>query len=66
MIKYTDCLRCGSKNTDKTTVNTRISLNYPEEKDYYAGITSQRVITPTDAIICNDCGHIEFYINLTK
>ena len=66
MIKCTDCLRCGSKNIDKIMVNTRISLNYPEEKDYYSGIASQRVITPTNAIVCKDCGHIEFYINWTK
>lgn len=58
MLKYNTCIRCGSDNVDKLMVNTRINLNYPEEKHY--GIVSQRVITPTDALVCKECGHIEF------
>lgn len=64
MNKYDDCIRCGSKNIDIVQVNTRIDLNYPEERRM--GTISQRVINPSDAIVCKDCGHIELFIDITK
>ncbi len=45
-------------------VNSRLSLNYPEEKHY--GLISQKVLNPTDAIVCKECGHIEFIIDWEK
>ena len=64
MIIYDSCIRCNSKNIDKIKVNTCIDLNYPEERRM--GITSQRSINPSDAIVCKDCGHVEFFIDTTK
>ena len=64
MIKYDNCIRCNSKNIDKLSVNTHISLNYPEERSM--GIITQRVLTPTDAMVCKDCGHIELFIDSSK
>ena len=64
MNKYDDCIRCGSKNIDIVQVNTCIDLNYPEERRM--GTISQRVINPSDAIVCKDCGHIELFIDTTK
>lgn len=62
MIKYKNCIRCGSENTDLLFVNGRMPLNYPEEKKLY-GASSQRIINPTDALVCKECGHIEFFID---
>ncbi|MBP3436175.1 MAG: hypothetical protein J6K62_07620 [Clostridia bacterium] len=64
MIKYDTCIRCGSQNVDKLKVNTRVSMNYPEQK--YYGVTGQRVISPTDSLVCKDCGHIELFIDWTE
>ena len=64
MIKYNNCIRCNSENIDKIKVNSIIHLNYPEEKNF--GRTTQKVITPTDAIVCKECGHIEFFIDWDK
>lgn len=64
MIIFDDCIRCGSKNIDKLMVNSRLALNYPEQKEL--GVSFQRVVNPTDAIICKDCGHIELFIDITK
>ncbi len=66
MIKYNTCIRCSSNNVDKLMVNTHISLNYPEEKNRFGTAVSQRIITPTDAMVCKDCGHIELFIDLKK
>ncbi len=63
MIKYNTCIRCGSENLDSLKVNTRISLNYPEQKNLYSGSVSQRILTPTTALVCKDCGHIEFFLD---
>ena len=30
------------------------------------GIITQKVVNPTDAILCKDCGHIELFIDFTK
>ena len=60
MSNHDTCIRCNSKNLDKLFVNIRISLNYPEEKNRYIGVISQKIINPTDALVCKDCGHIEF------
>lgn len=64
MKKYDSCIRCGSQNIDRLMVNSRLSLNYPEEKHY--GLISQKVLNPTDAIVCKECGHIEFIIDWEK
>ena len=66
MIKYDDCIRCGNKNIDKLMVNTRISLNYPEEKSVFTNSISQRILLPTDALVCKECGHIEFFVDFEK
>ena len=65
MIRYKNCIRCGSKNTDLLFVNTRFTLNYPEMKTPY-GVTNQRIVQPTDALICKDCGHVELIIDWDK
>ena len=62
MMKYKNCLRCGSENTDLLSVNTRLALNYTEVKTSY-GVTTQRIVQPTDALVCKDCGHIELIID---
>lgn len=64
MKKYDSCIRCGSQNIDRLMVNSRLSLNYPEEKHY--GFISQKALNPTDAIVCKECGHIEFIIDWEK
>ncbi len=61
---FETCIRCGSERVDKLTVNRRIDLNYPEVKT--AEGIKQRVITPTNALVCQDCGHIEFYMDRKK
>ncbi len=66
MINCKNCLRCGSENTDKLMVNTRINLNYPEEKSVYTRTITQRVVEATDALVCKDCGHIELFIDWEK
>lgn len=66
MVNYDDCIRCGSKNIDKIMVNTRISLNYPEEKSAFTNSISQRILLPTDALVCKECGHIEFFVDFEK
>lgn len=63
MIKFKKCIRCGSEKTDLLFVNTRISLNYPEERSPYGGVISQKTVNPTDALVCKECGHIEFFID---
>lgn len=63
MIKYNSCIRCDSRNVDKLFVNTRIFLNYPEKKNLFTGTVEQRVINPTNALVCRDCGHIELFFD---
>ena len=58
------CIRCNSLNIERCKVNTRISLNGPETK-VFGGI-SQKVYNPTDALICLDCGHIEFLCRIME
>ena len=65
MIEFKNCLRCGSENIAKLKVNARINLNYPEKKIPYGPIT-QKVIEATDALVCEECGHIEFFIDWQK
>ena len=64
MIKYNTCIRCGNENIDKLLINTRVSLNYPEEKHF--GLISQKILNPTDALVCKNCGHIELFIDWKK
>ena len=66
MTEYNTCVRCGGTEVDKLMINTRISLNYPEKKERYSGTISQKVIFPTDAIVCKDCGHVEFFVDWNK
>ena len=66
MIKFEDCIRCGSKNVDILMVNSYIKLNYPKKRNPYTGIISQRVLEATDALVCKDCGHIELFIDWSK
>lgn len=61
MKKYDSCIRCGSQNIDRLMVNSRLSLNYPEQRSY--DVIVQKVINPTDAIVCKECGHIELIID---
>lgn len=63
MIKFKKCMRCDSENVDLLYVNSRFVINYPEKKDTYTGITSQKILNPTDALVCKDCGHIELFID---
>ena len=30
------------------------------------GIITQKVVNPTDAVLCKDCGHFELFIDFTK
>lgn len=62
MINYKNCIRCGKDNTELLMVNTRISLNFKENRNSF-GVIEQRVIEPTNAMVCKDCGHIEFFFN---
>ena len=64
VIRYNNCIRCNSDNIEKLIVNTHIALNYPEKRSM--GIITQKVVNPTDAILCKDCGHIELFIDTTK
>ncbi|MBQ3531508.1 MAG: hypothetical protein IJA05_06270 [Oscillospiraceae bacterium] len=66
MINFTNCIRCGSKNIDKLMVNTRVRINYPEKRNPYTGSITQEVLEATDALVCKDCGHIEFFIDWEK
>lgn len=66
MIEFNKCVRCGSENIEKLKVNTRIDLNYPEEKQAYSRVITQKIVNPTDALFCNDCGHIELFIDIEK
>lgn len=63
MIKYNMCIRCNSGNVEKLFVNTKLPLNFPEERTPYSAIITQRVINPTDALVCKECGHIELFID---
>ncbi|MBO5376981.1 MAG: hypothetical protein J6A41_01180 [Ruminiclostridium sp.] len=63
MVKFEKCLRCCSENVDKLMVNSHFSLNYPEETSSYTGAVLQRIVQPTDALVCKDCGHIELFID---
>ena len=64
MTKYNTCVRCGSKRIDTLMVNSRLSLNYPEET--CAGGSLQKVVNPTNALVCKDCGHVELFIDWEK
>lgn len=64
MIKYNTCVRCGSEKIDVLMVNSRLSLSYPEENR--AGVISQKIVNPTDALVCKNCGHIELFIDWEK
>lgn len=66
MIKFDKCIRCNSENIEKIKVDTRISLSFPEKKNPFSNAITQRIICPTDAIICNECGHIEFFFDIEK
>ena len=66
MIKFADCIRCGSKNVDSLMVNSFIRLNYPEKKNQYTGAISQKIVEATDALVCKDCGHIELFIDWSR
>lgn len=65
MIKYKNCLRCGSENIDLLFVNVRVPLNYAEVKTPFGG-AHQTVVNPTDALVCKNCGHVEFFIDWEK
>lgn len=55
---FKNCLRCGGQNLDFCKVNTALKLAYPEVEHSFGPIT-QRIIMPTDGVVCKDCGHIE-------
>lgn len=59
-----NCVCCGSKNIEKVGVNTRVELIYPDVRRL--GAVTQRVITPSDALVCKECGHVEFFIDVSK
>lgn len=64
MIKYDSCIRCTSKNIDRLTVSSNTVLYYPEI--IQNGSKRQRQIIPTNALVCKDCGHIEFVFDWEK
>lgn len=55
MIKCNDCCRCGSTNVIKLIVSTNIALYYEDSNG------TQWPKSPSDAMLCKDCGHIEFF-----
>lgn len=63
MIRYKTCIRCESENVDILSVNSPLRLNYPEERRRNSIVINQRIISPTDTIVCKECGHIEFFID---
>ena len=63
MIKYNMCIRCNSENTERLAVNSRLILQFPEKVVPYSGIRTQREISPTDALVCKECGHIELFFD---
>ena len=63
MLKFNTCMRCNSEDVEYISVNSRIELNFPEERDPYTAIITQRVINPSDALVCKACGHIELFID---
>lgn len=65
MIEYKKCMYCGSSNLESGYVNTRISINLPEKKLPFGG-TSQTIVVPSDAFVCNDCGYIAFFSDPEK
>jgi len=66
MIRYNSCIRCGSESVDKVVVNTTLKLNYPPKEREYFNPASQRIISPTDALVCKECGHIELFFDWDK
>ncbi len=66
MIKYDSCIRCESKNIEKLMINTAFRMNYPPQKAQYPFAEKQRVIQPTNALVCNECGHVELFIDWDK
>lgn len=63
MIEAKECLRCKSNNVILTP-NVHISIYGENEKD--CGVIVQKNYSPTDALICKDCGHIELFIDWSK
>lgn len=63
MRKHNTCLRCNSENVLVLKVNTSISLNGKEEKNLYTGCITQKIYKPSDAFVCKDCGHVEFFLD---
>lgn len=55
-----NCIRCGSKNTLKATPKTDLRLVIPKEN------RQERLLSPTDALICEECGHIELFFDWAK
>ena len=60
MIYYLKCTYCGSENIERAIVNARLPLNGSEIREPYRA-PYQHVYNPTDAFICRDCGHIDFF-----
>lgn len=63
-MKIEECIRCRSKDVITCMVNTRITLNGEKTKAF--GVESQKKYEPTDAVICRECGHIEFILDWDK
>ena len=63
-MKIEECIRCRSDNIIICMVNSRITLN--GEKTKSLGVESQKIYEPTDAVICKECGHIEFIFDWDK
>lgn len=63
-IPQSELFTYNGDSKSQSIMEKNIALNYPEKKSM--GIITQRVITPTDAMVCKDCGHIELFIDTSK
>lgn len=61
MVKYKKCSFCGSENFKHKNVSTSVKMLSEEIKNPFTGAIEQMVSFITDAYICNDCGHIDFF-----
>ncbi len=61
LVKYDKCSFCGSKNFDRRDVKTDITMAGDEKTNPFTGTIDQIISYVTDAYICGDCGHVDFF-----
>lgn len=61
MVKYEKCSFCGSTNFEKRDVSTEIRMLGNQVENPFTGIIEQIESYVTDAYICIDCGHVDFF-----